>query len=264
MPDLQSYIRETAVRGREVERFGPFLATFSRNSGNPFLNYAIPDAGARPSVSDVDALIAAYRKRGLVPRLEFLTESAPDVEAVLTEAGFTLERRVPLMVCPPGALAAPPPADGFDLLTPESDAEFAAMISAQNEAYGEAASATAEAVEHSRDLLNRGGFAMLARDSATGEAAGGVIATALLDGCTELAGLGVRAAYRRRGLGAALSAAITRDAHAQGARTVFLTPAGEPEERMYATIGYRPAGECVHLSLPQAAVTHGAGRRACT
>jgi GNAT superfamily N-acetyltransferase len=249
MPDLHSYIRETAARGREIARFGPFLATFSRKSDNPFLNYAIPDAGARPSESDVDALIGAYRKRGLLPRLEFLTESAPDVEAVLAKAGFTLERRVPLMICTPGSLVALPSVDGFDVLTPSSDAEFAGLISAQNEAFGETASATEEAVEHSRDMLKRGGCAMLARDSATGEAAGGVIATVLIDGCTELAGLGVRAAYRRRGLGTALAEAVTRDAHTKGAQTVFLTPAGPPEERMYATIGYRPAGECVHLRL---------------
>jgi hypothetical protein len=45
---VQAYLRGVAARGRETERIGPFLATFDRASDNPFLNYAIPDDGARP------------------------------------------------------------------------------------------------------------------------------------------------------------------------------------------------------------------------
>src|SRR3712207_645953 len=46
---LQSHMRRAAANGRVLEQVGPFLATFSPESGNPFLNYAIPDDGAHPS-----------------------------------------------------------------------------------------------------------------------------------------------------------------------------------------------------------------------
>ncbi|MCU1681566.1 MAG: hypothetical protein JWQ81_2305 [Amycolatopsis sp.] len=249
LASIQSYIRDTAADGRELERIGPFLATFSRNSTNPFLNYAIPDTGARPSRSDVDGLIAAYRQRALLPRLEFLTESAPDVEAVLVNAGFDLERRVPLMVCPPGSVVAQPRLDGIELLVPKSDAEFEGMSNAQNEAFGEPGGITAAGIEHAREQLELGGLATLARDGETGEPAGGGVGTPLRYGITELAGIGVREQYRQRGIGAAITEFLAHEAYARGGRTVFLTPGGIPEERLYARVGFVPAGECVHLRL---------------
>jgi hypothetical protein len=52
---IQSYLRFAASQQRDTERIGPFLATFSRHSANPYLNYAIPDDGAAPSLADVNA-----------------------------------------------------------------------------------------------------------------------------------------------------------------------------------------------------------------
>ena len=68
---IQSYLRFAASQQRDTERIKPFLATFSRHSANPYLNYAIPDDSAAPSLADVNALIAAYSQRGRKPRLEY-------------------------------------------------------------------------------------------------------------------------------------------------------------------------------------------------
>ncbi|MBV8933942.1 MAG: GNAT family N-acetyltransferase, partial [Kutzneria sp.] len=46
MSAVQNYVRETAPRGRETARVGPFLATFTPGTDHPMLNYAIPDNGA--------------------------------------------------------------------------------------------------------------------------------------------------------------------------------------------------------------------------
>lgn len=43
---IQAYIRSGMVRGRDAAQVGPFLATFSRRSANPYLNYAVPTNGA--------------------------------------------------------------------------------------------------------------------------------------------------------------------------------------------------------------------------
>jgi predicted GNAT family acetyltransferase len=54
----------------------------------------------------------------------------------------------------------------------------------------------------------------------------------------EIAGVGVLPAFRRRGLGAALTAYLAGDARARGIRIVFLT-AGDPDiARVYARVGF--------------------------
>lgn len=241
-------MRRAAATGRETERIGPFLATFAHDSDNPFLNYAIPDDGARPSQSDVDALVSAYTRRKLLPRTEFMAGTAPGAERALLASGWSTERRIPVMLCPPGsALAVPAPA-GVELVVPGTDEEIRGMIATQNEAFDQSPEVSDAEVAGTRDRLLAGGFAVLARDAATGEPAGGGVAEEIVDGTTEVAGIGVRVSYRQRGIGAALTAFLTAAVHDAGARTVFLTPAGVPEQRMYARVGYTPAGDMLHLS----------------
>src|SRR5204863_320733 len=60
---IQASILAAASHGRDVERIGPFVATFNREDANPFLNYAVPDEGAAPSRAEIEALADAYRAR---------------------------------------------------------------------------------------------------------------------------------------------------------------------------------------------------------
>jgi GNAT superfamily N-acetyltransferase len=235
---IQAYMRKAAALNREVEQIGPFLATFTTHSANTFLNYAIPDPGAEPTAGDAEALIAAFRRRERVPRLEYLPGLAPAVEPVLLAAGFTVEDRLPLMDCPPDAVVDQPPPAGFELLFPSTDEEHLGVATAQAEAFGEEPPTEAE-IARSRRRIADGGIAVYARDAATGEPAGGGACTALRDGLSEVAGVAVREQYRKRGLGGAITLMLTRAAYDAGADDVFLTPAGDPQERVYARIGYR-------------------------
>jgi GNAT superfamily N-acetyltransferase len=247
---LQAYVRATAAKGRDTERHGPFLATFSRDTSHPFLNYAIPDDGASPTPDDVAALVAAYRRRDLVPRLEFLTTVAPDVEPALLAAGFSVELRPPVMTCGPGDAVPQPIPDGVELLTPWTDGEMLAMVTATREAYGEPTTPTADDALGVRALLAAGGLAVLARDAVTGEPAGGGIATEIVGGVTELAGFGVRERWRRRGIAGAITGYLVQAAFAEGAETAFLTPGGAEAERVYARAGFRGRTEMLHISQP--------------
>jgi ribosomal protein S18 acetylase RimI-like enzyme len=241
-------MRRAAAAGRATEQVGPFLATFSPTSTNPYLNYAIPDDGARPSRSDVAGLTDAYRTRDLLPRVEFLVDTAPETEPVLLAAGWSVERRIPVMLCPPeSAVPAPAPA-GIELVVPDSDEEIRGMMATQLTAFGEQPVIAEHDIIATRDQIRAGGFAVLARDALTGTPAGGGVAEAIVDGATEVAGIGVLADFRRRGIGAALTAFLTAHAHAAGARTVFLTPAGVPEQCIYSRVGFQPAGDMLHLS----------------
>ena len=247
---IQSYLRGAASRIRDTERIGPFLATFSRNSANLYLNYAIPDSGADPSPADVAALIAAYRRRDRIPRLEYITGLAPAAEAALIGGGFTVEGRLPLMVCPPDAGHDLPIPPGIELLRPNSDADFLALISAQNEAYsGDPAVGPAE-VEGRKATLAAGGIAVPARDTATGEPAGSGQCDVPAHGVMELTSVGVRPPYRRRGIAGAVTSRLAREGFAAGTTTVFLMAAHEAEERIYARAGFSTIGNILHISLP--------------
>ncbi|NBH12359.1 GNAT family N-acetyltransferase [Amycolatopsis sp. SID8362] len=241
MSAIQNYVRKTAPRGRETERVGPFLATYSPGTAHPMLNYAIPDDGAKPTTAEIDALTAAFRRRDLLPRLEYFTDVAPDLEHLLVEAGYAPERRVPLMTCGPADRVGKPAPAGIRLRAPESGEDFRRLRAAQNTAFGEPA-------EIGDDEEPRSGVRHLLAE-AGGVVVGGGLALEVVDGTTEIAGIAVLEPYRGRGIAAALTARLTREVHEAGAHTAFLTPGDLGIGNVYARVGYRPAGECVHLSL---------------
>jgi ribosomal protein S18 acetylase RimI-like enzyme len=244
---IQSYLRFAASSQRDTEQIGPFFATFSHSSENPFLNYAIPDNNAAPSPADVSALISAYEGRGLQPRLEYVERLAPLVESALTTAGFTVEGRFPLMVCTPGAEKALPIPDNIELIVPTSDSEFQDTVTVQHEAY-DALPPNFEDVDRLRESLAMGGIAVLARDATTGEPAGAGQLTMPGEMTTEIAGIGVRPSFRRRGIAGALTARLLQEAFGAGISVAFLTPGHDEEARIYSRAGFVPVGEILHIS----------------
>ena len=237
------------MRWRESLRIGPFTATFDPFEDNRYLSYAVPDAGAEPSADDIAELVAAYRSRGRLPRLEYIPQLAPGVEPVLLAAGFEVEGRLPLMTCFDAGDVHRIEVDGIDLVEPASDEDYRGAAAAQSEAYG----GTGPPPEHAVDSLRRsaaaGGVVVLARDGGTGEPAGAGICTAPEDGLTELTSVGVRAAFRRRGIAEAMTGRLAERAFAAGMTGVFLMAAGEGEARIYARAGFTRAGEVLHISL---------------
>ncbi|HKP51070.1 MAG TPA: GNAT family N-acetyltransferase [Chloroflexia bacterium] len=248
---IQSYLRVASSHGRETERIGPFLGTFDLSTENAYLNYAIPDDGATPSPADIAALITAYERRWRKPRLEYISKLAPAVEQTLIDAGFEVERRTPLMVCTPGSEQFVPTPPGMELLVPTTDDEISGLMMAQNEAFGQALNTPdAEAIASFRSSMAGGMIAIMARDEATGEPAGGGVGTIPYDGITEIAGIGVREAYRRRGIAAALTSRLLQEAFAAGVTLPFLMAAAEAEERIYARAGFTTIGDVMHISRP--------------
>jgi len=254
---LQQYLRGAASRDRDVERIGPFLATFDPHSTVPYLSYAIPDDGARPTLGDVAALVAAYARHDRIPRLEYLPSAAPHVEAALVAGGFVVDARLPVMVCEAGAAVDLAPGDGLVVEPPITDADLRAMRAAQHAAFGEIAEGDETAadpgeLERQRKRLADGGLALLARDLATGAVVGGGVATVPGDGVTEIAGIGVLEHHRRRGIAGAITAGLAHAAHAAGTTTVWLTPGDDGAHRVYERAGFRDATTQLHVSRPLA------------
>jgi predicted GNAT family acetyltransferase len=247
---LQQYLRNAVTRDRDVERIGPFLATFDRHTDHPFLSYAIPDDDARPTGADVAALVAAFDARGRTPRLEYVPAIAPAAEAPLRAGGLAVEARLAVMTCHPTEVVDLAPAPGLQIEVPADPGDLYDMTVAQHAAFGEPPPERASAVARQQAAVDRGAIAVLVRDAATGAVAGGGIATAPADGTTELAGIGVIETYRRRGIAGAITARLAREAFARGVTMAFLTPGDDAAHRVYARAGFTPTGVMLHLARP--------------
>ncbi len=92
---------------------GPFALTLDPASDHPYRNYAIPRSEL-VEPTDVDDLVAAFRSRALLPRLEFVI-SAPSLERALRTAGFVLEPPIPVLAVTPETFRAPTPPSGCDV-----------------------------------------------------------------------------------------------------------------------------------------------------
>lgn len=245
---IQAYIRTAASRDRLTERIGCFLATVDTNNPLTYFNYAIPDDYSQPNAAEVEALVAFYLQHERVPRFEYLTALVPELEPVLLAQGFTVERRVPLMVFDPALPRTITLPAGIELLAPMSTEDFIGMSGAQKEAFGDESLPDASVVDPMRHFLALGGIAVVARDEASGQVVGTGVCDVPFDHTTELAGIGVRSAYRKRGIAAALSAWLVDTALAAGTTHLFLTAADDAVARIYARAGFRTISETVHIS----------------
>jgi ribosomal protein S18 acetylase RimI-like enzyme len=242
---LQAFLRTSAGRGRQVLRAGPFTVTIHPRDPLRFVNYAIPDDGARPDAAAVGALREAFRAHDRLPRLEWIEEAAPDVADALAAAGMTEELRTPLMACTASELVAAEPAVDGLVVGAAGDRDLRDLDRVQRAAFGEAPLA---ADEPPHDPRRNGGGAVLARVGSEPVAAAAW--TAVVDGCSEVAGVATAGTWRRRGLGGVVTAAAARAAFAAGADLCVLSPGDEGALRVYARAGFRRAATMLHWSDP--------------
>ncbi|MEY9844815.1 GNAT family N-acetyltransferase [Streptacidiphilus sp. MAP5-3] len=246
--DVQSFAVAHLRRRPEVVETGGFVIGIDPATTSPYVNYATPLPGSDPTGADVRQLVAAFRERGLLPRLEFAPDAAPAVEPALRAVGFTTEQEHVYLVCTPGTLLAsesPRPA----VETPVSDTDFAALDSALAEAFGREFEPSPEGAARLRRTQENGGAVRFVR-APDGSCAGGALCSAPAVGTAELAGVGTRPAFRGRGIAQAVTEALARAAFARGAASAWLEFSGEGSRRVYERVGFRPQGTRLYLSLP--------------
>ncbi|MEV0826224.1 GNAT family N-acetyltransferase [Nonomuraea rubra] len=243
--EVHAYLRSAAGPG--ARRAGPFLIRFDEHDDAGPFNYAVPDDGASPTADEVAALVAAFEERSRTPRLEYVPQTSPGVEAALLAAGFVAEGRYPLLVCEPGAVVDVPVSPDVRVRLVADDAALWAVARVMNEAFG-APEANEHDVARLRRVLDGGG--LVAAAVLDGQVVGGGQLGRPHEGVAEVAGIAVSAAYRRRGIAGAITALLTREAAGAGVTTPFLTPADDAAARVYARTGYHRVGEALHISLP--------------
>ncbi|MBO3675378.1 GNAT family N-acetyltransferase [Streptomyces sp. NEAU-YJ-81] len=250
--DVQSFAVANLRRRPVLVETGGFVAGFEPGTTSPYINYATPLPGTRPTARDVKELIEAFRVRDLKPRLEFAPDAAPAVEPALREAGFSVEAVHAYLVCTPDRLTLPQDTESgpvaVPVAVPSTDEDYRAIDAALSEAFvGEFASSP-EGAARLRRIQEDGGAVRFVR-APDGGCAGGATCSAPAVGTAELAGVGTRPAFRGRGIAAAVTAALTETMFARGAQSVWLEYSGEGSRRVYERVGYQPLGTRLYMSL---------------
>ncbi|MFB9239726.1 GNAT family N-acetyltransferase [Plantactinospora siamensis] len=245
-----------------AEEFGG-LVLFVRESDGGWPYYARPrlDAAEPPSAADVTAVRARQRDLGLPEAFEWVHERTPGLLAVARSAGLSV-LEAPLMVLDPAALPAATelsdvPVRILDPAAPDFPAGLAAQRAVAAVGFGAAGTDRGDAGPAERDAaLLELGPADLAQERALAAAHGRLTALAEAPGngavgsgrgmrvadVAEIAGIATLPRARRRGVGAAVTAALARRLLDDGADLVFLSAGSEDIARVYLRAGFRRIG----------------------
>jgi len=248
-----------------AEPTGPLVLFIPSGPGWPY--YARPRLGRSSiepiTVADVRAVRARQRELLIPESFEWIEQAAPDMAGAAAGAGLDVHRH-PLMLLgtlvPPPAL---PPRISVRVLAPD-DPEVILAWAVPGVAFGHPGTAIGEAGVTERDKiaanhdastitllrekLESGVSVLAAAFGPNGPLAAG--SYQLCGGVAEITGLGVLPASRRRGLGAAVTAALAADAIARGGRVVFLSASDDTVARVYARLGFRHIGTAMIADPP--------------
>jgi ribosomal protein S18 acetylase RimI-like enzyme len=209
---------------------------------------------ARPAGGDVTAEdVAAVRERqwalGVPEAFEWIVDLAPTLGPAARATGLEVDE-LPLM-----ALESPldaPPVDALVRRLDADDPALAASRAVADIAFGTPGTDRGHAGARERDaaLRNfpearlgtvRGRMAEGLTVTVVAEDEDGVVAVGShqpVDDVTEVVGVGTLPTARRRGLGAAVTAALVADARRGGAEIVFLSAGSDDVARMYGRLGF--------------------------
>jgi len=258
---LERHLRESLRRHTTTARADPFTCFLHPATADPALNVAIPDeplegrrlhiqtqepdeAAAAPPQKD-EAVGAALVKAHFVahgrrPRIEFLDECHPGLAEVLQANGFREEGRTSLLGCTRASWRQvdPPPGVRIEPLLPDVPWKVARQyLQVQREAYKLEMPVPEEGPPGFWPALALGAGLLVLVDGEPA-AAGGI--TPHTDGLSDVRGLAVRDAYRRRGLGAFLLSALGRVAHETGVEALLVIPEGPGAQSIAERAGFAP------------------------
>jgi ribosomal protein S18 acetylase RimI-like enzyme len=180
------------------------------------------------------------------------------MRASALETGLAVTDR-PLMTVAGDPPDLPPPPDGVEIGLVDADDDLAMLAGVADVAFGEpgtavgtanAAAAAAAARRLSAETLafQRGRMLAGLTVAVCARVAGVTAAVGWhqpLDGVSEIVGVSTLPAYRRRGLGAAVTGALVADALERGVGTAFLSADGDDVARVYERVGFsRVATAC--------------------
>ena len=243
LADIERYYDDVPRAFADAEEHGPFTL-FLRKDARGWPYYARPRLGWQGAVTqdDVRRVRERQREAGAPEAFEWVDDTTPGLVPVLREAGLEVLEH-PLMVLR-DVLSVPRPSGILvRTLDPEDPDEVLAQTSA---AVGAGFEDTddlrpSRPVDTLRARLRTGRVRMVGAFDDDGAPVGGG-SHGPRGAVTELTGIAVLPRARRRGVGAAITAALVDDAARVGATTVFLS-AGSPQvAEVYRRVGFQRIG----------------------
>ena len=232
---IEVYLDAVPRTASQPEAVGKF--TLFRPLG-PWKYYARPRLGLDERIdrADVDELRGRQRELELPENIEWVTQTTRSLASAARESGLQVHE-YPLLVLRGRHIARIDTPDGVDIrLIDADDEEFAHAHAVA--AVGFAAAGTQigpegmkqrdehavamkpQVLDFMRERARRGWSVSYAAFDETGPIAVGTHQP--VDGATEIVGVATQPVARRRGIAAALTAALAADAFGRGAATVFL------------------------------------------
>lgn len=259
---LEAYY-DLAPRGvADVEEHGPLTLFIGPPGSHPY--YARPRLGldrastppagsATVSTSDVLAVLDRQRELGVSRAIEWVHETTPSLLAVARTAGMTVEK------CPLLVLEGEPTSRAVHetvRLVAADDPALGLVEAAIGIGFGAAGTATGPESVVERDARAAGDAAGSARTAARVASGRSVLVGAFdpdlgpvgggshnpREDVSEIVGVGVLPAFRRRGIAAAITAALARHALDHGVTTVFCSAQSLDVARVYEGVGFRRVG----------------------
>jgi ribosomal protein S18 acetylase RimI-like enzyme len=235
---LETYYDSVPRASATVEEVGP-LTLFVKGRPGGWDYYARPRLGLTDDVrrEDVDRVRARQRELGVPENLEWVHETTPSMLAAVRASGLPVDE-CPLLVLPEDA--APARVNGtVRVLGPDDD--LGAVVSAVHAGFDGTDETVPRTATRQSALIRAGLLAMAAAYDEQGAVVGGG-SHGPRGTTTELTGIAVLPRARRRGVGAAITAALVADARSRGVRTVFLSAQDDTVARVYERVGFVRVG----------------------
>ena len=249
---LERYYDEAPRANADPEEHGPFTLFVSRG-GWPY--YARPRLGLSEDVTpdDVTSVLARLEERGLPQSIEWVHESTPSRRAAAVAAGVAVGD-YPLLVLGGEPVARRSPV-AVRRLSPD-DPDLAAVQAAIHVGFGQGDTQIGPASVAERDARAAEPDSHVETLSAM-IAAGRTVTFGAFDPdlgavgggshnprgeVTEIVGVAVLPALRRRGIAGHLTWALAADAAEAGVRTLFMSADGDDVARVYEGVGFRRVG----------------------
>ncbi|AKT38982.1 GNAT family N-acetyltransferase [Chondromyces crocatus] len=243
----------------QVESFGPLTLFVADPEGLPLYARPALHAFGAPTVDDIRTVRERQRELDVPEAFEWVQESTPSLGAMIEAEGLTI-LHAPLMVLEPARLRAfaPSVSTPVRLLDPDREtfaedlSSFRAIAQVSFAASGMAVGLSGPAerdevrapaldveVTGERVRAKQAAYA-LAGEGPDGALAGGAFQRA--GDVVEIVGVATLPSARRGGLGAAVTAALAREALVSGAALVILSAGSDDVARVYARLGFRRVG----------------------
>ena len=241
---LERYYDEVPRIATRTEEVGPFTL-FVQVDARGWPYYARPRLGHRGPFTpdDVRRVRDRQRELGVPEAIEWVHENTPALTAAVRATDLPFGEH-PLMVLDDPVAAPTPDGVRTEVLGPDHPL-LGTVLSAVGAGFRGSDEVDApRRTDDLRDRLASGSLRIVGAIGVDG-VPGGVVgggSHAPRGDVTELTGIAVLPRARRRGVGAAITAALVQDAQAGGVRTVFLSADDERVADVYARVGFTRVG----------------------